>query len=239
MALRVLLTRPKEEIERDRETFERFGFEVVSLPTIGFEPLPFETPDLERFDYVYFGSKRGVGFFLKKVKTLPESLKVVAVGEKTSEELRKFGVAPFLVLEGSADHLLELAKEKKLPPGRMLVPTSDRYLKKIHLLEDLGFELTVLPVYRTILLTHPTEEVLRKVELSELLIFTSPSTFKGLILNLQNHKELLCKKIIVAIGRTTREAIEKEGCKVAFTPSRPDTAVLARELAEALNGDKR
>ncbi len=236
MGKEVLLTRPIEEAIKDRETFERFGFKVNLLPTIDFEPLDFEVPSLEDFDYVYFGSKRGIRFFLGRVGTLPSHLKVIAVGEKTARSLKEFGLEPFLVLKGSSDHLLELVKEKKLKAGKILIPTAESYLKKIHKLERFGFKLKVLPVYRTVFVNYPLEEVLEKLNRSEVVIFTSPSTFKGLLINLQNCKEFLKEKKIVAIGKTTEAAILKEGFKVWWKPTEPNIEVLARELAEVFNG---
>jgi len=236
LGVKVLLTRPLKEAKKDKRTFERFGFSVELLPTIDFEPLDFAVPNLEDFDYIYFGSKRGVEFFLSKVESLPDHLKVLVVGNRTAESLKKRGIEPFLVLKGSSDHLLELAKEGKLLKGKVLIPTARDYLKKIHLLEEFGFKLTVLPVYRTVFVKYPLEVVWERLKPSEVVVFTSPSTFKGLLYNLQNRKGLLIEKKIVAIGKTTGAAIEREGFTVWWSPSRPDAEVLARELAEVIYG---
>jgi uroporphyrinogen-III synthase len=191
---------------------------------------------LEEFDYIYFGSKRGVRFFLRKVKGIPTTPKVIAVGEKTAGELRKRGIEPYKVLKGSVEELIGLAQRGELPKGKLLAITPEVYIKKIHRLEDIGFNLKVLPVYRTVFLKYPREKVLRAVERSDILIFTSPSTFLALLENLQNDIKALNRKIIVAIGKTTAGAIRERGLEVSFIPSRPDTELLARELAEAWNG---
>ncbi|RTZ68791.1 MAG: hypothetical protein DSZ30_03625 [Aquificaceae bacterium] len=234
----VLLTRPQEEIPKDTQIFKRFGFEVVSLPLIGFEEVEFAPPRLEEFDYLYFGSKRGVRFFLKKVKEIPPSVRVIAVGEKTAEELRKRGVEPFKVLKGSSKDLVEMAKDGKLQRGKILAITPKEYIKSIHLVEEWGFGLKVLPVYRTVFIRYPLSVVESAVIKSDIIIFTSPSTFMSFLENLQNRKELLDTKIIVAIGKTTAGAIEVRGFKVSFIPSRPNTEVLAKELMEELDGSK-
>jgi len=234
----VLLTRPKEEIPKDTQIIKRFGFEVVSLPLIGFEEINFSPPRLEEFDYIYFGSKRGVRFFLKKIKEIPPSVKVIAVGEKTAEELRKRGINPFKVLKGSSKDLIELAKKDKLQRGKILAITPKEYIKNIHLIEEWGFNLKVLPVYRTVFIRYPLSVVESAVRRSDIIIFTSPSTFMSLLENLQNRKKVLNTKIIVAIGKTTAEAIGVRGFKVSFIPSRPDTEILAKELMEELDGFK-
>jgi uroporphyrinogen-III synthase len=232
----VLLTRPKEEIPKDEKIFQRFGFDAVALPLIGFEEIEFTPPRLEEFDYIYFGSKRGVRFFLKRVREIPPTLKVIAVGQKTAGELKGWGIEPFRVLKGSVEDLVRSVQRGELPKGKLLAVTPEVYIKKIHRLEDLGFKLKVLPVYRTVFIRYPREEVLRAVEACEILIFTSPSTFFSLLENLQNDIKALNRKIIVAIGKTTAGAIRERGLEVSFIPSRPDSEVLARELAEAWNG---
>ncbi|HID79911.1 MAG TPA: uroporphyrinogen-III synthase [Aquifex aeolicus] len=234
----VLLTRPQEEIPKDTQIFKRFGFEVVSLPLIGFEELEFSPPRLEDFDYLYFGSKRGVRFFLKKVEEIPPSVRVVTVGEKTAEELRKWNLKPFKVLKSSSRELVELARKGQLKRGKILAITPKDYIKDIHRIEEFGFFLKVLPVYKTVFIKYPLSVVEREVKKADIAIFTSPSTFISLLENLQNRKELLDTKIIVAIGKTTAGAIEGRGFKVSFIPSRPNTEILARELREELNGFK-
>jgi uroporphyrinogen-III synthase len=234
----VLLTRPEEDAVKDRDIFQSFGFKVNLLPLIGFKPLDFEIPPLENFDYIYFGSKRGVKYFFQKldregIKKLPP---IVVVGKKTAQFLEEFGLKPFLVLDGYSNHLVELAKSGKLKKGKVLIPTSKVHTKDIYRLKDIGFEIKVLPVYETVYLKYPSEVVRKKLEDSDIVIFTSPSTFFSLVENLQNGTNLLREKIIVAIGKTTAKAVEGKGFKVSFTPSRPDMGLLAKELAEAVNG---
>ena len=233
---RVLLTRPKEEALRDREIFEREGFEVSLLPTVAFRELDWQKPPLEDFDYLYFGSKRGVEFFFKRIKSLPSHLKVIAVGKKTAQSLHSLGIKPFLVLDGHSRQLVDLAKEGTLEKGKILVPTAKVHTKDIYRLERFGFELSVLPLYETYFLRYPLKEVEKVLKNTDIVIFTSPSTFLGLLENLQKKVEPLQKKIIVAIGKTTAGAIKERGLKVDFIPSRPYAEVMARELSEVLNG---
>ena len=237
--MRLLLTRPKEEALKDREIFEKYGFEVEILPTIDFQPLEFEIPPLENFDYLYFGSKRGVRYFLSKVVDIPKNLKILAVGEKTAKVLKERGFKPFFVLKGSSENLLELAKEKKLQRGRMLIPTAKVHTKAIYKLKEFGFEIEVLPVYETVFLKYPQQQVVKVLENTDIVIFTSPSTFLSLLENLQKRAEILKKKIIVAIGKTTAKAVRERGFRVGFVPTRPYTERLAEELAEAVYGMER
>jgi len=231
----VLLTRPREEALKDKETFERFGFDVLILPLIEFEPLDFSVPPLVDYDYIYFGSKRGAKFFLQKVGDIPEHLKVVCVGEKTAKFLNEvFGIEPYLVGRGSASEVVKQMKE--LPKGKVLVPTAEKYTKDIHRLEDFGFAIDILPIYRTKYINYPPEYFKRFLERATILIFTSPSTFRSFLVNLQKLNIAGLNKIIVSIGKTTKKEIEKYGYKVDWVASKPDMEFLAKELSEVLNG---
>jgi len=234
--MRLLLTRPKSEALKDKEIFESYGFKVEILPTIDFRVFDFEVPPLEGFDYIYFGSKRGVEFFLKKVGTIPKTVKVLAVGRKTAEVLRNRGIEPYIVSNGSSEKLVELAKRGELQRGKILVPTAKVHTKNVYKLGELGFKVEVLPIYETVYLKYPTKEVIGALENTDIVILTSPSTFLSLLENLQKRADLLQKKIIVAIGGTTAEAVREKGFKVGFVPTQPYTETLAKELAEAVYG---
>jgi uroporphyrinogen-III synthase len=230
---RVLLTRPEEDIERDKKIFLSLGIEVIPLPLIGFRPLDFKIPPLGGFDYIYFGSKRAVDFFLSKVKKLPSHLRVLVVGKKTANHLReKYSVEPFLVAKGSSKLLYEEIKNKNLAAGKVLVPTAKVHSKGIYLLERLGFELHIVPVYETVFLRYPQEEIKAKLAKADILIFTSPSTFLALLANLQLEQlfSLIKGKKIVAIGETTKKAIEDKGLKVDWVPSEPSMELIAKEI---------
>ncbi len=231
--VRVLLLRPEEEIKRDGETFASFGLQVEALPLIRFQPLEFEVPNLLRFDYIYFGSKRAVRFFSQKVKKLPPSLKVIAVGRKTAQEVEKtFKTEPFLVLNGHSEELLRFAKEEKLPKGRLVAPLPEINTGNVLKLLKFGFEVLPLTVYRTEKISYPKGVVEEKLKRVQAVVFTSPSTAKALIENLQKDLKPLRRKIIVAIGKTTKKALEGFGLEVDLTPSEPSIEGVVKSLAE-------
>ena len=237
--MRILLTRPAEESERDALLFKRYGFDPVLLPLITFRVLNFEVPPLEKFDYLYIGSKRAADFFLEKVKKLPKTLRVIAVGEKTAEFLkRKYSVEPFLILNGYSENLVELGEKGELKRGKLLAPLPKVNTGNVKKLERLGFEVETLEVYETVPIIYPREKVLEKLKYADIVFFASPSAYRSMLLNLQKDKKPLSGKIIVAIGKTTKRAIEEDNLKVGFVPSRPSAEILAKELAEAVNGIK-
>jgi len=226
---KVLLTRSAEDCAADRKLFERFGFEVLQLPTLEFKPLDFDPPK-ERFDLVFFPSRRAIDFYLLRAK-IPKGAKVAAVGQKSAEHLRKrYLVEPDFVLGGYSRDLFKLNLEGK----RVLAVLPLGGGGELDRLKNASVE--KLFVYETILKRLDPKEAKEKIKAADALIFASPSSFKALLPILQKERTIVEGKIIVAIGDTTERAIRRGGFTVRFKPSRPSMELLARELAEALYG---
>jgi uroporphyrinogen-III synthase len=77
---KVLLTRSKDDIERDRKPFEKEGFEVIALPLIQDVPLDFDLPE-GPFDFVLFQSQKAVKHFFAKC-SLTGKEKILGGGRK-------------------------------------------------------------------------------------------------------------------------------------------------------------
>jgi uroporphyrinogen-III synthase len=240
MLFKVLITRPREEWETTSKVFKKHGFQPSALPLIEFRPLEFELPrPLEEFDYIYFGSKRAAKFFLQKVplKRRNKTPKVIAVGEKTALYLKKhFNIETDIVLNGYSEQLIEFAERGIISPGKLLAPLPKVNTGNIEKLGRKNFEVYTLPVYETLPIKYDLDTVEQAVKNTDIVFFASPSAVNALIENLQNKTELLLNRIIVAIGNTTERALKEANLKVDFKPSRPNVEVLAKELAEALNG---
>ena len=220
-AKRVILTRSQEDIERDREVFEKYGFEVVALPLIKTERLAFELPQ-EKPDVIIFQSQKAVRFFLERYK-VPEGVKVVAVGEKTRKVLEERGVKVDIVpRENSATGILE-----ELPEGKgelVLVPRSEQGRRElIDGLPKKGYRLLPLNVYRTSVVKHSREEMLEALKGGGFIVFASPSAVKGFFANLQRDlaTDILKRLVVVAIGKTTKKELEKFGVSPNIVPMKP------------------
>ncbi len=226
----MILTRSEEDIERDREVFEKLGFEVVPLPLIETVPLDFEPPDLDP-DYVVFQSAKAVRFFLKRWR-VPEKTKVVAVGEKTKRVLEDLGVHVDLVPEEwSAEGIVG-----SMPEGEgktVLVPRSKKGREEaIEGLKSKGYRVFTVEVYDTRTVTHSQEHVREVLRGGGFLVFASPSAVRGLFANLQRDEILKLTKglVIVAIGKTTKNYLKTEGVDPDIVPEKPLMEEVSREI---------
>lgn len=229
-SFKVILTREEEDIKKDKKLFEAEGFRVIELPLIKTVSLPAELPTQD-YDYVVFQSQKAVKYFFERWKISPKA-KVIAVGEKTAELLRKSGYEVFRVPEKqSAEGLIETFRN--LPKGVVLIPKSK--IGKRELLEFLqssGFKVYELDLYTTEPIIYPKEEFVAKLSEGDFILFYSPSAVSAFFANLQRH-EIALKDIslqFVAVGETTKVALTSEGVKEVLTPEKPNTEAIIKLL---------
>ncbi len=230
-SFRVLVT--TKEIPEGLEEFARgLNLELVSLPFIDFVPLDFKAPDLKP-DFTVFQSKRAVRFFLERYKG--ELGKIYCVGEKTLKELRKFGLEGALPRENSAEGLLKLFKRGN---GEVVfIPRSKRGLELlINSLRERNYRVFPIQVYDTKILSYPCKILLENLREVKAILFSSPSTVFGFFSNLKNCKGegLLEGKVLVCIGKTTREELRKFYGGKTLTAKRPDFFEMLKVLAQSL-----
>ena len=101
---RIAVTRPQAQARALIEGLRELGAEPLSLPTIRIAdpsdpgPLRQALDDLERYDWVAFTSVNGVDRFWRELEaagrpsSLPETMRVAAIGPATAEALRRRGV---------------------------------------------------------------------------------------------------------------------------------------------------
>jgi len=229
---RVILTRSREDIQKDRVFFERNGFAVEELPLIEIEPIPFKPPE-QKPDIVIFQSARAVKFFLKD-HPIPKDARIVAVGEKTASAVKSFGYRVSLIpKENSAQGVLDC-----MPPSKgelVLVPRSEQ--GRVELIEGLrhkGYRVVPLNVYRTKNPLYKEERLISVLKEGGFIVFASPSAVRGLFANLQNH-DILRKfnnLIVVAIGKTTKGELEKFGVVPSIIPTKPMMEAVAGKIHE-------
>ncbi|MEN3039902.1 MAG: uroporphyrinogen-III synthase, partial [Candidatus Kryptonium sp.] len=141
--MRVALTRTREDIKRDKDIFEREGFEVIELPLIEEVPLEFDVPE-ESFDFVIFQSPRAARLFLSRYSLKDE--KVVVVGEKTREEVERRGYRVWAMPENYYGS--ELLKLFRGLSGSVLIPRSAVGRDEIvEGLKKMGFSVYPVDVY--------------------------------------------------------------------------------------------
>ncbi len=227
---KVILTRSKEDIERDKRFFEREGLSVVALPLIRTVPVEFCLQTAET-DYVVFQSAKAVKYFLNRA-SIPEGAKVVAVGEKTASALEREGYrADILPSDSSAKGLVELFKG--LSKGKVLIPRSAvGRTELIEFLKGEGFDVLPISVYTTEGVVYPKVEFISRLSEGDFIVFASPSAVNGFFANLQKAKgeNLLDRLIVCSIGKTTKSSLEAKGVKVSLVPPKPSMEAVATTL---------
>jgi uroporphyrinogen III methyltransferase / synthase len=196
----IVVTRARDQASTLRQALEALGAEVLELPTIAVEPVPFGVPPLDRYAWVVFTSANAVERFVDAGMAAAgldarafAGCGVAAIGPATAGALEARGVRADLVPERSvAEGLLEVfptaghtaatpATAHLDRPSRLLLPRAE---VGRDVLPDglwrLGWEVEILPVYRTVRGTPPPA-VLDRVRRGDVdaVTFTSASTVTG------------------------------------------------------------
>ena len=199
---RILAAGSKESLSR----LDKLDGNIVPVQLISFESVPVVFAKNE-FDWVFFGSRRGVRYFLDAVPA--DSLKGVhfgCVGEKTAEALRQRGMETAFVPSRYSSTYWPTEFLEEFPDARgILFPTSDlSTFQPPESFTENGIQFQKLVVYRTVCADadFPGNEF-------QGVVFASPSCFNcfaekwGL--------DVLRGKVLVAIGDVTQKAILDAG----------------------------
>jgi uroporphyrinogen III methyltransferase/synthase len=236
---RVLVTR--EHLE-GFELLEELGAEIIEFPTIevvppiSYEELDKSIEHIDAYDWLIFTSRNGVRYFFKRffdsdrdIRDL-KGIKICAIGSKTAEEIKNYGIKTDLVPgEFSAEGLIKLiqkregSKGKGLQGAKFLLPRAEVareiFPEKVR---ELGGEIDVPVTYRTIKPESRGKRLRRFLREGKIAIatFTSAATFNNFreIMGGEDADKLLKGVIIAAIGPVTARAIEKAGLHVDIMP---------------------
>ena len=214
-ALRVIVTRPREQAGVLAERLAALGFEVVLCPLLELEPTGPAEVDVAGYDWVVVTSPRGAHELAVRARgVLPM---VAAIGPGTAAALREHGVEPALVPQVSTQE--GLVAELPQPRGRVLFAGAAD--ARAYLAEALGADTVVL--YRTRELRPETAPE------GDLVVLASASAARALAgagLDLP----------AVSIGpETTREA-RARGIDVVTEAERHDLDGLVEAVAGAARG---
>ncbi len=206
---RILAVGSKESLSRLNENHSN----IVPLELIRFEAVPISLPEIG-FDWIFFGSSRGVRFFLDTVsRKLLRGIQIGCVGERTAETARKGGLEVKFVPSRYSSTYWPGEFLAQFPNARgILFPTSDRstfqppasFAKK-------GIFFKKLVVYRTLC----ADNVLPAGEFRGV-VFASPSCFSCFVEKWG--KGILLDKTLVAIGDVTEKTIVKAGLSCSVPP---------------------
>jgi uroporphyrinogen III methyltransferase/synthase len=255
---RVLITREHPE---GFELLEDLGAELIGLPTIGIAPpesyseLDSAIDMLETYDWIIFTSRNGVNYFLKRffekgkdIRDL-KGIKICAIGSKTSEEIRKYGMKIDLIPEEfSSEGLIkafssqrsvfreqsQTLNSKLLKGMKFLLPRAEKareiFPEKVR---ELGGHIDIPVTYRSVRPERHGKRLKRFLKEGRISIatFTSGATFNNFIEIMGEKADELLKGIAIAvIGPVTAKAVEKAGLKVDVMPKEATIEALVKEI---------
>lgn len=151
--LTVLNTRPLlQGIPLTRAILARGG-QVITLPALEIVETSkawLKGLDIHQFSQVIFTSANAVDFFCKEFKTLPENLKITAIGEGSAKALHKAGnKVHFLPETPSSESLLDLKNFSHVSNQALLLVKGEGGLSVIEeTLKARGAKLSIVEVYK-------------------------------------------------------------------------------------------
>lgn len=248
--LRVLVTRTREQASDLSARLYALGAEPVEFPTIktvapdDYGPLDEAISALESFSWVIFTSANGVRFFFKRLFALGydvrqlKGVRLAAIGEKTAEALKGYGlVADLVPKQYRAEGLIEALGKETLSGARILIPRAleAREILPVKLREQ-GAEVVVAPAYKTIRPSGGAERLKRILEEGlDVVTFTSSSTVRNFVAMIggpEAASNLLSGVKVASIGPITSQTARELGLKVDIEPQ---TYTIAA-LVEAIRG---
>jgi uroporphyrinogen-III synthase len=227
-AVKVLVTRPKQQTARFAEQLALAGANPIEVPLLTFRTRDDERNQLlsrqaDRFNWLFFSSRNGVKHFQAVVKHYSHlddwrHCRIAAVGQKTADAIedilgRKADLVPKAY---TADDLAEAFAATDAAASRILLiqgslsrPALANGLRQ----NDYAFEKMV--VYDTV--EEQTNQMLLndvlENEKPEVLTFTSPSSIEAFFAFIRSsdmkHKQL--NKLCLVIGPTTERAAKRHG----------------------------
>jgi uroporphyrinogen III methyltransferase/synthase len=231
---RILVTRPQAQTTKLAELIAAAGGEALCWPTIRVFPFPVDSKKLfaaiAAVDWLVFTSVNGItGCFRAMHEAGRDSrclhrVKVAAIGAATAQALLEHGIRADLVPEA---HTSEALCRELGPPARG---------KKLLLLRLRQYEAEVseFPVYRVATERKYAAEITESLHSKtvDAVIFTSPSTIKGLLENIGHDLQLLCGVKVICIGPVTAKYAESQAIKVDKVADNSGDRELAAALME-------
>jgi uroporphyrinogen-III synthase len=212
LAMKVVVTRARDQAGPLVERLEALGHEVVSCPLIEIEPVDGGDPlDVGAYDWVVVTSPNGAELLLERARgPLP---RVAAIGPGTADALRRRGVEPDLVPAVSTQE--GLLADFPPTPGRVLVAAAEDARRL--LVDELAADFVSL--YRTRLLAPALPD-------GDLVVLASSSAARALA-------ALGVDVPAVSIGPQTTRTAEAVGVRIVAEAKTHDLDGLVAAVEEA------
>jgi len=218
----VVVTRGEGEDKGLSAALRARGASVYHWPTTRWAPTT--NPDrlaaalgrLKTFDWAVLTSPRAVAAVAEHVESVPDALRLAAVGQSTAEAARREGWRITLVPETqTAAALVAALGQAGVGPGtRVFFPASQIARTTVESgLRALGVEVERVTAYRTLAAPLDRESCRRTLDAGEVQVisFASPSSVNGLVAGLgaEMFREASKRVVMAAIGPTTSAAVRQ------------------------------
>lgn len=233
--LRVLVTRPKEQAGKLCQMITKAGWLAETFPTIEIRPLNSDhlnktLDEVNNFNYAIFISPVSVEMLFARINTLPDSLKLVAVGSSTQKKLEsRLNTKVISPERFDTEGLLELPEFQagqiegqrvlifKGKGGRPLLEDS---------LKQRGAEVQLAELYERVVpdTTRALDDILPGIDL----ITISSNTGLSNLISMAENTDLLRSKILVTPSvRATKLAKDSGFIHIIQADNATDAAMIS------------
>ncbi len=204
------------------KTLSKEGWSVSGNSFIDFAPKKFILPN--KIDWIFFYSKKGIQYFFQK-EELPIGVCVAVIGESSAEALRSYNIeADFTGTgepESTAQEFLKVSENEHVA---FICAHHSRHSIRNLLQGKIAFT-DVVAYYNM-----PVENPARQGE--SILVFTSPTNAEVYF----KFHQLETHQSVIAIGKTTAQALNDLGFKDVKIASKPtEKALVATVVSASLN----
>jgi uroporphyrinogen III methyltransferase/synthase len=245
---KIVVTRAAEQAGEFSASLAALGATVLECPTIrlvepeSWQLLDLAIRELRSYNWVVLTSGNAVRFFFQRLESLGldaralSGCRVCAVGPKTADAIRSFGIKPDLVpTDYKAEGVVEEFARLDMHSSRVLFPRADKARDVIpRELKRMGAHVDSPVAYRNIFPERLPPETLFALEKRSVdcITFTSSSTVQNLAAMLGEELMLdMLKGVTVAsIGPITSKSCRDLGLKVDIEPELHTLDALAEAL---------
>jgi len=249
---KIVITRAKEQAKSFVKALSLFGAQCIEFPTIALAPpeswdaLDQAIESITTYQWLVFTSVNGVRCFLRRlelsgrdVRSL-KGLKIAAIGPKTAEIWNNMGIRPDLMpAEYRAEAVALCFRKHGINGEKILIPRAARAREILpDELRNMGAEVDVVPVYRTIKPdsdSHRIKALLMKKEI-DMVTFTSSSTVDNFAdmfeKDGQDLQEWMTGVAVACIGPITAGTARKNGFSVSLVAAAYTTEDLTHSIVQ-------
>lgn len=246
---KIIVTRAREQASDFAELLSLNGAEPIEFPTIkvippdSWEELDRAVEEIREFQWIIFTSVNGVRFFFERLSRkgdlrLLYGIKICAIGPRTADELKRFGLTPDLIpKEYKAEAIIEGMGKEGISGKRILLPRAEVAREILpEELSSMGAKVKIVTAYKTIKPKEDLEtvkELLKKREVSAI-SFTSSSTVKNFLemFNREEISDLIDGTAVACIGPITAKTAKDLGIRTDIMPSRYTIPDLTEAIVE-------